>query len=1270
MPACHHMGTHTHAHAHAPGHTLCRAIAAGALQVELTDEPKEKDQDNQPTFVQFGFAAPSFTPVDGYIDEGVGDTNDSWAIDGRRKSLWHLPASNAVSAGPPHKPWERLKHRWKRGDVIGFAVNVDTGQIAASLNGAWTTDRGYGVLFADERIQGGVYPAVCATSIQVHCEFVNFRHDPPPEDLWAADDLPSKLKPRPALPAEAAAVAATARDLLSGKASHASLCAKPSALQVVANSYEAAIVATRALELLADSHPGDEVQEGLPPRCNPDLREGPDSSRSSGAHAQPAGAGARPEVLSALRSLQSAHGCSAEDVCQSVSSLTSLLACVPFGSPPPTAYELRAAGTVPWLLSCLVRPHPSEEAVCAARRLTACRSLGASRPLLERVHAVLDATEDLPLKDFDELQSAGVIELQLHQMPSRTGGVPSEAPSPGAGDVPSGEDAASITTPPSSARSVVHCVHPLWRFGSLARYLRRTSPPKDASHDAWCAKIVGCTIEEVSPEAGRRRATVESWRVATPRELKLHTLAYEDGGRSEVVLAARDYRICGRRAPAASTDLPPPSALAAADEMQVDSEAGDAVSVVSDQPPRAHAVRVYVEGIDGDTFLQLAAACLEQSGLPLASLGYRSEREWRDHVRVSIDQDGSALVARRQTWDEAEIIHLILMGFAENCEIEDDVPVPIPERTHRLLSTVHVVEADHPISIGGMDDSDGDLEATVVEVHEGNEYSLLYEDGTFEARVPSRRLRSADADRGGDVYDDGMGGEGAGSDDGGDEQVMDAVEIPHAAPQFSALLLAEGGSSGGGYPPLSPVPIARISTSQLRSLVDAGDAASGERVSSADGRAGRAEPQLVPADVEQLSLRIRLHGLGTADEPPPTADVPDEGISFCDDETILRVLEKLRLSAAHAEVEAPPPKHYHLYFSFEMTGTGTGTGTTTTTTTTPDGDGTNSSSAAPLPLPVGCGDIEAAAMDVSGSGEAPVAMDVSGDLPIAPPALPLAPAPPPASSLLAAADSSACLVPSSSVAVPTHAEVEAFRSELLACNLQGDAADSLLLLWLLERCSGGGGGNAFGAGMPSANDNLATDEGAADPGPRDRSEAVAGLFCSPRLSSKLAAHLANALAVQSGALPPWLELLLHDAPFLFAAGVRRSYSRASAFGASRAAVWWRKAHVAGLREALSAERQVLEPARDGLLMSDRGGDDGRLMQLLEVIDQQFEQWDEQTKLATAIARVRRAELLPMAKQLIARHVSERSSLEVQFQDETYGQEGPPTKAPPMLLSTH
>ena len=112
-------------------------------------------------------------------------------------------------------------------------------------------------------------------------------------------------------------------------------------------------------------------------------------------------------------------------------------------------------------------------------------------------------------------------------------------------------------------------------------------------------------------------------------------------------------------------------------------------------------------------------------------------------------------------------------------------------------------------------------------------------------------------------------------------------------------------------------------------------------------------------------------------------------------------------------------------------------------------------------------------------------------------------------------------------------------------------------------------------------------------------------------------------------MPAWLELLLRVCPCLFCPSARADYARAYAFGTSRAAVWCRKAGVAGLRAALVSERQVLQPAQEAVLsvgIVDESA--ARVLHLVEEIDQTLETWDDGVKLHSALAKVRRAEQTP------------------------------------------
>jgi hypothetical protein len=74
---------------------------------------------------QMGWLTDQFVEKD-YDCNGVGDDTEGWAADGVRQKQWHN--------GPADAAWPRC---WRGRDVIGFAVDVDAGQLEFSLNGEW-----------------------------------------------------------------------------------------------------------------------------------------------------------------------------------------------------------------------------------------------------------------------------------------------------------------------------------------------------------------------------------------------------------------------------------------------------------------------------------------------------------------------------------------------------------------------------------------------------------------------------------------------------------------------------------------------------------------------------------------------------------------------------------------------------------------------------------------------------------------------------------------------------------------------------------------------------------------------------------------------------------------------------------------------------------------------------------------------------------------------------------------------------------------------------
>jgi len=74
---------------------------------------------------QLGWLTDEFAPGD-YNNDGVGDDPFGWGVDGVRFKQWHNGMEDAK--------WPRL---WRRGDVIGFAIDIDKGKMNFTINGEW-----------------------------------------------------------------------------------------------------------------------------------------------------------------------------------------------------------------------------------------------------------------------------------------------------------------------------------------------------------------------------------------------------------------------------------------------------------------------------------------------------------------------------------------------------------------------------------------------------------------------------------------------------------------------------------------------------------------------------------------------------------------------------------------------------------------------------------------------------------------------------------------------------------------------------------------------------------------------------------------------------------------------------------------------------------------------------------------------------------------------------------------------------------------------------
>ncbi|CAE7234139.1 ANKRD17 [Symbiodinium sp. CCMP2456] len=125
---------------------------------------------------QFGWLSTGFEegPHDG---NGVGDDEHGYAFDGDRLLNWKAGRKQKVQV-----------ERWKVGDILGFAIDLDAGAMRLSHQGKWHSGEGY-VMKSDEMGGREWYPAVSGRVFyQMHIDKKTWRFAPPSEDYqaWAS----------------------------------------------------------------------------------------------------------------------------------------------------------------------------------------------------------------------------------------------------------------------------------------------------------------------------------------------------------------------------------------------------------------------------------------------------------------------------------------------------------------------------------------------------------------------------------------------------------------------------------------------------------------------------------------------------------------------------------------------------------------------------------------------------------------------------------------------------------------------------------------------------------------------------------------------------------------------------------------------------------------------------------------------------------------------------------------------------------------------------
>jgi hypothetical protein len=95
----------------------------------------------------YGFASASFQSVRGASGGRVGDDEHSWAVDGDNKRSMHKGEDKAYEC------------KWKTGDVVGLACDLDGMQVLVSVNGSFAPPNGLVFELAPHAVHGGLFAA-------------------------------------------------------------------------------------------------------------------------------------------------------------------------------------------------------------------------------------------------------------------------------------------------------------------------------------------------------------------------------------------------------------------------------------------------------------------------------------------------------------------------------------------------------------------------------------------------------------------------------------------------------------------------------------------------------------------------------------------------------------------------------------------------------------------------------------------------------------------------------------------------------------------------------------------------------------------------------------------------------------------------------------------------------------------------------------------------------------------------------------------------------
>ena len=155
----------------------CPRGSKGYFELEILEIEKLSRQ-------RYGFATGAFEHVFGASDKGLGDDNQSWIVNGMAQVATHKADAKEYKCD-----------KWKDGDVIGLACDLDAMQMLVSVNGSFAAPNGVVFELAPDSVRDGLFAAFTGQRGRVRYNLgeVPFKYAPPSPEFVAFSEFPDVM---------------------------------------------------------------------------------------------------------------------------------------------------------------------------------------------------------------------------------------------------------------------------------------------------------------------------------------------------------------------------------------------------------------------------------------------------------------------------------------------------------------------------------------------------------------------------------------------------------------------------------------------------------------------------------------------------------------------------------------------------------------------------------------------------------------------------------------------------------------------------------------------------------------------------------------------------------------------------------------------------------------------------------------------------------------------------------------------------------------------